>query len=278
MNSINKVPDKAFTHSGKFHADDVFSAALLTYLNPNIKFERGFVVPEDYEGIVFDIGLGEFDHHQAGAPIRENGNPYAAFGLLWRRYGVQVLSEEEAIKFDESFIQSLDYSDNTGSRNEIAEAISLFNPVWDSTQDPNECFHEARNFALTILEKKFQRIKSVQRAEVIVQEALSHAQNQIAILSIGAPWKKFIIGTDIEFVISPSDRGGYSTQGVPIDKDTLELKIPFPEAWRGKKGVELEEITGIKTLNFCHNSGFLIATATLEDAIRACELAKEMVE
>ncbi|MDF2951227.1 MAG: hypothetical protein K0S18_810, partial [Anaerocolumna sp.] len=135
MNDKNYNLSKAFTHSGKFHADDVFSAALLTYLNPMIQIERGLEVPEKYDGIVFDIGLGKFDHHQAGAAVRENGNPYAAFGLLWKEFGTRILNDEEAEKFDESFVQSLDYSDNTGSRNELAELISLFNPVWDSKEE-----------------------------------------------------------------------------------------------------------------------------------------------
>ena len=40
MQVSQQVPDKAFTHSGKFHADDVFSAALLTYLNHDIRLVR----------------------------------------------------------------------------------------------------------------------------------------------------------------------------------------------------------------------------------------------
>jgi uncharacterized UPF0160 family protein len=168
----------------------------------------------------------------------------------------------------------LDYSDNTGSRNELAELISLFNPVWDSKEELSLCFQEAKEFALTILNKKFKRIESVQRAEVIVKDGMEHAKNKIAVLSIGAPWKKFIIGTEIEFVVTPSERGGFSAQGVPIDRDSNELKIAFPENWRGKRDEELKEISGIETLHFCHNSGFLIAANTLEDAIKACEQAK----
>jgi uncharacterized UPF0160 family protein len=276
MDIKQQIPNNAFTHGGKFHADDVFSSALLTYINPDIIIERGYEVPENYNGIVFDIGQGKFDHHQVGAEVRENGVPYAAFGLLWRQFGTEILDEEEAAKFDESFVQPLDLSDNTGSKNEIAEIVSLFNPTWDSRLDANTCFGEAVNFALTLLKKKFERIKSVGRAEDVVREALEHASNQIAVLSVGAPWKQFIIGTDIDFVIYPSDRGGFGSQGVPIDKDTNELKIPFPEAWRGKRDNELKEVSGIDTLRFCHNSGFLIAADTLEDAISACKLAKKI--
>ena len=46
----------AFTHGGKFHADDVFSSALLLYINPEISITRGNSVPDDFTGIVFDIG------------------------------------------------------------------------------------------------------------------------------------------------------------------------------------------------------------------------------
>ena len=57
LEQIKKPNAKAFTHSGKFHADDVFSSALLLYLNPQITITRGNRVPEEYDGIVFVIDL-----------------------------------------------------------------------------------------------------------------------------------------------------------------------------------------------------------------------------
>ena len=74
----------ALTHSGKFHADDVFASALLRICYPGIEIRRTFEIPEGFDGLIFDIGGGRFDHHQTGAPVRPNGVPYAAFGLLWR--------------------------------------------------------------------------------------------------------------------------------------------------------------------------------------------------
>ena len=53
---IQKENAAAFTHGGKFHADDVFSAALLLHFNPKLTIQRGNRVPEDFGGIVFDIG------------------------------------------------------------------------------------------------------------------------------------------------------------------------------------------------------------------------------
>ena len=73
LEKIKQKNASAFTHSGKFHADDVFSAALLLYLNPEITITRGNQVPENYEGLVFDIGRGQYDHHQKDSRIRDNG-------------------------------------------------------------------------------------------------------------------------------------------------------------------------------------------------------------
>lgn len=71
LEMIRQKDASAFTHSGKFHADDVFSSALLLYLNPEITITRGNKVPDDFDGIVFDIGRGRYDHHQKDSRIRE---------------------------------------------------------------------------------------------------------------------------------------------------------------------------------------------------------------
>ena len=76
-----KIPAKGFTHGGKFHADDVFATALLMIVRPDIKVTRGFVVPDGFDGIVYDVGCGMFDHHQEPRESRPNGVPYAAFGV-----------------------------------------------------------------------------------------------------------------------------------------------------------------------------------------------------
>lgn len=274
--SVNKIkiPQYAFTHAGKFHSDDVFSSALLTYLNPDIKIIRGYVIPEDFKGIVFDIGGGKYDHHQEDALVRDNGVSYAAFGLLWKEFGGLILSEKDANNFDKSFVQPLDYSDNTGAYNEMAELISLFNPNWDEDLDYDACFNEAKEIAMAILIKKFNFIKSLNRAENFVKDAVEKAEESIVVLPKRAPWKPFVEGTDIEFVVYPSDRGGFNAQGVPTSMGSANLKIPFPKEWRGKSADELKAISGIDTLSFCHNSGFLISAGTIEDTIRACKISK----
>lgn len=272
---MNSTVVKAMTHAGKFHADDVFSAALLKIIYPDIEINRTFDVSDDFDGIVFDIGGGEFDHHQEGARVRENGVPYAAFGLLWEKYGAGLIGKEEAERFDERFVQPLDEDDNTGSGSSLGGIISIFNPSWDSDESYDDCFWEAVDFAKTILTKKFNMLKSLDKAKEIVEKAYKESKDHIVILPRFAPWKMVLTETDAEFVVFPSNRGGYNAQGVPKEADSNENKYSFPVEWAGKPEEDLPEISGVSTLTFCHNSRFLISTKTIEDAVLACKIARE---
>lgn len=274
----------AFTHSGKFHADDVFSSALLLYLNPEIRIIRENKVPEDFDGIVFDIGRGRYDHHQKDSRIRENGIPYAAFGLLWEKLGPEILGEELAQKFDESFVQPLDNNDNTGEKNELATLIGNFNPTWDAQGGNDEAFFQAVSVAGMILENKFERYLGNERADKRVEEILEEHQKailsgekskeeaRILILPEFVPCQKRLSETEIAFVIFPSNRGGYCIQ--PQKKEySLNYKCSFPVEWLGLENEELAAATGLPSAGFCHKGGFLMTTGTLEDAVKACEIS-----
>ena len=176
-----KIPANGFTHAGKFHADDVFATALLQILRPDIRITRGFVVPDDFDGIVYDIGFGMFDHHQEPREYRANGVPYAAFGLLWRVLGPGLVGERQARLIDENFIQPLDLNDNTGEQNSLCDAIGFFNPVWDSKEDPDTCFFKAVAVAKQILEHQIDSANAVNRADEKVQQAYKNSRDVIAV-------------------------------------------------------------------------------------------------
>lgn len=266
---------EALTHAGQFHADDVFSTAFLQIVNPDIKVKRVFAVPEDYNGLVYDIGWGEYDHHQKDRKVRENGIPYAAFGLLWNAFGSLILDEDDVKEFDENFVMGLDLSDNTGSFNPVSEAIGDFNPTWIDNADPDECFWKAVAVAKAILTEKFKQIKANREAYYIVLEQVKACDGPILQLKECIPWKAAVKNTDILYVIYESNRGGYNIQCVRKDGEEDEKKR-FPEAWRGKSAEELARITGIQGLRFCHNSGFLCAAETIEDAWKVAQLAVEI--
>ena len=278
---ILKKDASAWTHNGKFHADDVFSAALLLYLNPEIRIFRGNQVPEDFTGVVFDIGRGRYDHHQKDSRIRENGIPYAAFGLLWEGLGAGILGEELAEKFDESFVQPLDNNDNTGEKNELASLIGSFNPAWDSEDNNDEAFFQAVSVAGMILDHKFERYLGNERADQRVNELLKAKEEQslenaedsrILVLPEFVPCQKRLSETQIAFVIFPSNRGGYCIQ--PQKKEySMNYKCSFPSEWLGLEGEELVQATGLESASFCHKGGFLMTMGALEDALEVCRIS-----
>ena len=289
MEQIKKKDARAFTHGGKFHADDVFSAALLFYINPEITILRGNRVPDDFDGIVFDIGRGAYDHHQRDSRVRENGVPYAAFGLLWEAVGAEILGEELAEEFDEAFVQPLDHNVNTGEINELANLIGNFNPTWDAQGGNDEAFFQAVSVAGMILENKFERYRGNERADRRVEEILEeHRQAvtsgkrdsedaKILILPEFVPCQKRLSETEIAFVIFPSNRGGYCIQ--PQKKEySMNYKCSFPKQWLGLENEELQAATGLASAGFCHKGGFLMTVGDEADAIRACEISLEEYE
>src|ERR1700754_559640 len=116
------IPDLLVTHSGGFHADELLSSVILTRLFPQARLIRSrareWITPGQ-DRIVYDVGgvydaaARIFDHHQRGAPLREDGQPYSSFGLIWKHYGHDYLAAwglpEEHIEavygfFDASFV------------------------------------------------------------------------------------------------------------------------------------------------------------------------------
>jgi uncharacterized UPF0160 family protein len=95
------------THSGAFHADDLFATAALRLLAPDAPIVRTRDLGQAFGlaaggGIVYDVGMIHdparrlFDHHQPDRPLREalaDGTevPYSAFGLVWKAFGQDVV-------------------------------------------------------------------------------------------------------------------------------------------------------------------------------------------
>ena len=233
----------------------------------------------DDKALIFDIGEGKYDHHQNTAEIRENGNKYAAFGLLWRDFGYIVCPEDEVREvIDKHFIQPLDLSDNFGYANDIASMISSFNPTWkEENADMDACFHQVVLIAMRILDREITKQRDIFAARDFVEEALNNSDGEIVFLEKHVPWKKVLVPSTAKFMVAPSNRGGFSAQTVPVDnpldKDSIVAKCDFPEAWGGLRNKELVKVSGIEGLTFCHKALFYVAAETKEAAMEACRQA-----
>ena len=181
---INEYPEKAITHAGVFHADDVFAFAFLRIINPFIRLERvNKVTPDMYKPntVVFDIGGGPFDHHTKNTMEWRDPDykkhPYASFGKVVRGYGdwlfdVPLLQDI----FDRSLVVGIDKHDCgfPGYTNEISLVINAYNPTWleqaSSKKDPRILFYErfmdAANLASQVIKRYIVKAKAMFASEM----------------------------------------------------------------------------------------------------------------
>lgn len=278
------------THGGVFHADEVIATAILSAIEP-INLNRTFRVPEDTKAFVYDIGGGAYDHHQRGGNgTRENGVPYSSAGLIWRDFGKQIVSCEQAWAFvDQELIAGIDAVDNgvlpgvdyPVKPASISNLISGFNPDWDSKHKPDDAFLEAVSFAQGVLARAIASAESKARAKVLVDEAVKASEGRIIVLPQFAPWQEYVLtsedpkATDALFIIFPSNRGGYNVQAIPDAIGSFGNRKPLPEAWRGVPANDLQAVSGVSDANFCHKGGFIGGADSLDGALAMARKAIE---
>lgn len=287
----------AVTHGGTFHADEVMATIILKKVFGDITVCRTFRVPEDLEEgvIIYDIGFGQYDHHQKGGNgARENGVPYAACGLIWKQFGPQIVADTcnpELVweLIDRDLIQGIDAGDNgvmpkadyPAQAMNISAIISEFNPNWDCGEDPDEAFIKAVEFAEVVFDNTLSSVIAKAKAQKIVEEAIETAEGHIMVLDQFVPWQEYIFSStnpkagEIQFVVFPSNRGGYNWQCVPDGIGSFGQRKPVPEEWKGLRDADIQKETGIKTATFCHPAGFIGGAETFADAYA---LAKKAVE
>jgi uncharacterized UPF0160 family protein len=64
----------------------------------------------------------------------------------------------------------------------------------------------------------------------------------------------------------PTPDSKWRIQAVPVSKDSFESRKPLPEAWRGFRDEELDEIVGVKGGVFVHAAGFIGGNKTFDGA------------
>jgi len=291
MNS--NTPKTIATHDGNFHADDVFSVAALKHIFPDANIIRtrdlALIAQAD---IVLDVGgehnpeTDRFDHHQrGGAGERDNGIPYSSFGLIWRKYGVDICQgdQELANALDAGLVSNIDAVDCghiTGIQEGISlsQTIGMFNPTWQEDSDVDACFAEAVDFASRILARFIAAAKGGLSAKAVVAEAIANAEDpRVIVLKQYTPWKKTVLNLSDEalFVVYPSHTGAWRIQTVPTELGSFENRKELPQAWAGLSGKELQDVTGIDDAMFCHNGLFIAGAESFESTMKMATMALE---
>ena len=247
--NINRLKELAkngvITHNGHFHSDDVLAAALLKVIGVvddprNIR--RVARVPDDFDGLVFDIGGGEFDHHQqVGARCRPDGTKYASFGLLWDYVGYEYIvrkffaamsdARAAADRFDDEFVKLMDLSDNYGRvqyPNTLAQMIAAKNCGTMSPAERDEVFCKVVNWISSYLKLM---IRSAYDFVIYQGKAVVAAEqnpNGIIVFDENSDYipREAFIGTNIRCFVKLCDRGTFNITTIEpfkIDPDFINL-------------------------------------------------------
>ncbi len=281
------------THSGSFHTDDVYAIATLL-----IRFgsdECAIVRSRDEEviknaDIVVDVGgdydpaRSRFDHHQIGAPQRDNGIPYAAFGLVWKEFGPIITGDKEVSEtIDRVLAQPIDAGDNGVSLYTLIDAnvtpyelyqiIGSFAPVWQSGGDKDQAFLEAVDLARAHLLRVVAHEQSAAAMRNYVAEGYAAAaEKKVLIFEIPVSALPLIEYQDVSAVVCPDNSEAdshWTATAVRKDRSSFASRVLFPESWRGLRDQELAAASGVPDAVFCHKSGFLFVARGKEGALKA---------
>ncbi len=284
------------THNGSFHADDIFACAVLGLYFDQQKQPYKIIRSRDESVIesadcVVDVG-GEndpakdcFDHHQqGGAGARSNGIPYAAFGLVWDKYG-KLLSptEEIAAEVDRRLVQPIDAIDNGISISEPTDVglcdygiygiIGAYQNTWKEAGDTKmqlDNFIHLVNVMKGVISREIERTEH--RSEMIekIQQIYDLAENKEIIeipyhVSIGALIQVLDKYKEVLYIVSRSNTN-WKVLAMRKSPCSFENRKSLPQLWSGKRGEELASITGVQDALFCHNACFMAVARSREGA------------
>lgn len=288
------------THNAKFHSDDVFAVATLLLVYPEAKVIR---TRDDEEikkaDIVVDVGgiyderSMRFDHHQlAGAGQRPNGIEYSSFGLIWKKFGVELIgSQEAAAFFDQVLVQSIDAGDNgintfdlvipDASPYLIGGIVDLYRGTWKEEDDWDERFSECVKWAQWMLKRQIKVIQDEVEARNIIREIYKKTENKSLIIvdeqyDFG---REVVNGVLIDYpepvysILYRADHHNWQLVSVRKEHGSFNMRKPLPESWRAKSGDEFSTASGVEGSFFCHRSGFMCVVKSKEGAVKLAQIA-----
>lgn len=292
---------KIATHDGFFHADELFAIAALKLKFQKLGNEVEIIRTRDKEkaflcDYVVDVGReynpdkNHFDHHQIDASlVRENSIPYAAFGLIWKHFGHNIVSSEAVYEIVEKrLVQPIDAMDNALKLStrvyedlyeyNIANAIEAISISY-TEKGLDEAFDISLKIVESVLKGEIKKAEDrVASEKVVTDEINKQGQPNILILDKYHSWRTTVVNfPNIKFVLFPDIKS--EKWYLQPAKNSLEEfgdeRIKFPNSWLGKEDGSLAEASGIEEAVFCHKSGYLAVAKNKQGAIQMAEKTLE---
>lgn len=284
---------KIVVHDGTFHADDVFTVAVLKRLYPDAEVIRtrdeatiasGDIVAD--VGGVYDPEKNRFDHHQmGGAGARANGIPYAAVGLVWKKFGGEVAgSKEGALIIENRLIAAIDGPDNGVALSESfkfketlpynpGSMVEAFNPTWKEGPTVSDAqFMKAVEVATKILEREIVRATHAIEGYKKVREIYEKTEDKrVLLLEEDYPWQDVVREYKEPIYMILPDGNRWKVRAV--SDELFKNRKDFPAEWAGLRDADLAKVTGVADALFCHNKRFIAVAQSKEGAIALARLA-----
>ena len=266
------------THSGKFHVDDVISTVFLSKILEKVILLRiSTIENKNLENkLVYDIGFGEFDHHQKNRNgKRENGICFSSIGLLWQKFGKKYLEKLKVKNINKTFeymdkelIQYIDATDNMQTEyleNKISpDFIKLCNPEWNENISEDEAFFRALKLADEFWEIYLKHAIAEVEAIDIILNKINNCKNCYLVFDKEMPYRKAIKLSNndkLKYIIFKSRREGY-------DIRTISNACKFKKELIQAKDINTaRKLTNINDLIYVDIHRKLCCTKTLNGAI-----------
>lgn len=287
---------KIVTHSGSFHQDELFALATLQLVYPDAEIIRtrdpaviatGDIVVDI--GGIYDPAKNKFDHHQeGGAGKRANGIPYAAFGLVWKKFGREICGgkAEAADLMDRKMIQAIDASDNgvlvyTPVNREIQpylfdSFLNAITPTWREGKSIDDAFVQILAIVKMVLTKEIQKAQYFFEETELVRKAYRETEDKrIIVLDHPYPWKSVLTKYPEPLYVIYQDQNTDEWVIMAMKKDPRAFiyRKLFPPSWAGKVGKPLADLIGVPDAVFCHNKRFIAKAWSKESAVKMAKMA-----
>lgn len=224
---------------------------------------------------------------------------------ILQRHKNTTLSKEDVktifLKLYKSLIQEIDAIDNGVPMFKdqeplyrisscLSSRVKTFNPNWTeekTDEQRDELFHKACEYVGNEFKDRLFYASLVWLpARTIVENAIKkrlavHSSGEIIELEKFAPWQEFLYDLEkthncnIKYVLYPNGDNDYRVICVPVVHGSFICRKFLHKEWRGIRDEKLEDISGLKGIKFCHETGFIGGHNTRDGSLKMAEISLE---
>jgi uncharacterized UPF0160 family protein len=246
---------------------------------------------------VFDIGgiynaeQNRFDHHQKGGAGKRNEIEYASFGLVWKKFGIEICGNQKVVDMiDKKLAMPIDAFDNgidlykSNFENilpyTLQDVLSIFSPTSLEDMKKDDQFLKALSWGKEILQREIKKATDQIEISKIICDFYNESKDKRLIVIDKPKVSRFEIWDALQNFPEPlfiiyGDNKDWSVVAMRKEKNSFGNRKDFPESWGGVWREDLQKITGVSDALFCHKDLFLSGAKSKEGAIKLAQIAVE---